>query len=503
MKEKISGGELLKIRAYRIFAVIRILAFAAASMTAASLFALLISGTKQVWSFVCIGLGSGAAGCLCAGAMMRFLRHPMLKDPTWLMIIGFTVWLIGMMVCLISLASGKVYAAPACVALAFGSAGGALGFRGLSRIDDLVPGMAEVTGRDGAPYRKNQSARLISQLIAGFLITLAAVAAFLLVNGRAWPAELNKAITSFILLLILPAVILLAGAVTGAFFFPLSTRYIDKLNLFPHLKAEGREKPVLHRQLKHVITEPYRQGWLTRFLVAVLRRGYPHRLINTDHIVLDDDNPLVFLGNHAEIYGPIVCILHFPVPIRTWTINMMMFDRKVVTPYLYENTFSKKTFLPVFMRKGLALFLGWLSVHVMRQLENIPVYKDSPLKLRDTLRQSIDALEAGDNLLIFPEAQEGKYQKGGIGRIAPGFVMLAEAYWKKTGKKMRMLPLYANHDVKTITFGEIITYEPEKGFREEEDRIVEETAAQINRMAEEGTPAAADHENEPVPEGAK
>ena len=106
------------------------------------------------------------------------------------------------------------------------------------------------------------------------------------------------------------------------------------------------------------------------------------------------------------------------------------------------------------------------------------------MTLRDTLRQSIEAMESGDNLLIFPESQDGKYQRGGIGKIAPGFVMLAEAYWKKTGKKLRMLPLYANREARTITFGEIILYEPERGFREEQERIVNETSAQITRMAE-------------------
>ena len=96
---------------------------------------------------------------------------------------------------------------------------------------------------------------------------------------------------------------------------------------------------------------------------------------------------------------------------------------------------------------------------------------------------SIDAMAMGDNLMIFPENPEGKYQKGGIGELAPGFLMLAEAYWKKTGKKLRILPVYENWKERTISFGEILTYEPEKGFHEEQERIIRETRDQINRMA--------------------
>ena len=46
---------------------------------------------------------------------------------------------------------------------------------------------------------------------------------------------------------------------------------------------------------------------------------------------------------------------------------------------------------------------GTLSVTLMNQVEAIPVYRDQPAKLRDTIRQSVSAMEAGDNLLIFPE----------------------------------------------------------------------------------------------------
>ena len=61
--------------------------------------------------------------------------------------------------------------------------------------------------------------------------------------------------------------------------------------------------------------------------------------------------------------------------------------------------------------------------------------------------------------------------------------MLAEAYWKKTHKKMRMLPLYANKENRTVTFGTTITYEPENGFQQEQVRVVEEVTAQILEMA--------------------
>ena len=150
---------------------------------------------------------------------------------------------------------------------------------------------------------------------------------------------------------------------------------------------------------------------------------------------------------------------------------------------MYENTFSKKTFLPVFVRKIIARNLGWVSVNVMNSLRAIAVYRDSPMKLRQTLRESVEALEHGENLMIFPEHPEGKYEKGGVSEFSPGFLMLAEAWWKKSGKKLRILPVYANREARTFTFGDEIVYEPENGFAAEQERVMQDARAQMLHMA--------------------
>ena len=221
----------------------------------------------------------------------------------------------------------------------------------------------------------------------------------------------------------------------------------------------------------------------TKMAMGILRPFNRHRMVNLDHVKEDTGNPVVFLGNHAEIYGPIASALCFPVDVRFWVISMMMFDKRKVRPYLYENTFSKKTYLPVFIRKLLAWFLGWLSVNVMNSLRAIAVYRDSPMKLRQTLRESVEALDHGENLMIFPEHPDGKYEKGGVSEFSPGFLMLAEAWWKKSGKKLRIMPVYANREERTFTFGEEIVYEPENGFASEQERILYNAREQMLKMA--------------------
>ena len=226
-----------------------------------------------------------------------------------------------------------------------------------------------------------------------------------------------------------------------------------------------------------------KENIVTAIVIGILRPFNRHTMVNLDHIHQDQDNPLVFLGNHAEIYGPIASALCFPVPVRFWVISHMMFRKQDVRKYLYENTFSKKTFLPVFVRKLLAHILGWLSVNIMSSLRAIAVYRDSPMKLRQTLRESVEALQDGDNLMIFPEHPEGKYVKNGISELSPGFLMLAEAWWKKAEKKLRIMPVYANRDKRTFTFGEEIQYNPENGYASEQERILREVYDQLLELS--------------------
>lgn len=226
-----------------------------------------------------------------------------------------------------------------------------------------------------------------------------------------------------------------------------------------------------------------KENIVTAIVIGILRPFNRHTMVNLDHIHQDQDNPLVFLGNHAEIYGPIASALCFPVPVRFWVISHMMFRKQDVRKYLYENTFSKKTFLPVFVRKLLAHILGWLSVNIMSSLRAIAVYRDSTMKLRQTLRESVEALQDGDNLMIFPEHPEGKYVKNGISELSPGFLMLAEAWWKKSGKKLRIMPVYANRDKRTFTFGEEIQYNPENGYASEQERILREVYDQLLELS--------------------
>lgn len=495
-------AELLQLRAYHSFQVISLLVVTAIELTVSGIYALLATGAEAFLPAMALGIGCTLAAYQVSLLLVRRTRKTSRQDPTWLLCIGLLLWLGGVMMCSWMLGRGRFMLSLVYICLSLCSVGSTFCFSGLIKIDELMPGLAEVLGQEGTDwYRKQRSANWELAQLLGDVLSLIVLSVICFVNGKEMPDDISQLAARFQPVMIIPLLLVIVSTLVSAFRFPLSARYIEKLRMLLQLKRSGEENEALQKQVEHVLVDPYRQPWLARTLIHILRPFYRHTIINRNHIETDERNPLVFLGNHAEIYGPISCALYFPVPVRFWTISMMMGDRKEVRDYLYENTFRHKTFLPVFVRKALARLFGFLSSEVMGQLESIPVYRNSPVKLRQTIRQSIDALESGDNLMIFPENPDGKYQKGGIGEISPGFLMLAEAYWKKTGKRLRMMPVYANRENKTISFGRTITYDPERGFAKEQVRIVAETRAQILEMAGMREEAAAVREEAGITSG--
>ena len=479
--------EIRNVKAYHSMEWISLLLVMAVEMTTVALYALLATDRDWLLQTIAIAVGCTLIPAFAGTIALRHLEKKGRKDPTWLLIIGLLLWLTGIVLCSRMLGGGRLDYIRVNICLAICTVGGTLSLTGLRRIERIMPDAVSVTGQEiPVGYWRMRLANWELAGLLGDVLAMIALSVFCFVNGGDLPQNAQELAARFQPLMMIPATLVIIGALISVYRFPLSGYYIGKLKKFLKLQEEGEENDALRQQLHHVVAEDYHQPYLSRFLIALFKLFYPHKLVDEDHIHPGDDNPLVFLCNHGEIYGPIVCKLYIPVSVRIWTISMMMYDQKEVTKYVYENTYSKKTFLPVFVRKLVARFIGWLSVNVMNQIESIPVYRESPLKLRDTVRKSIEALEAGDNLLIFPESPEEdeRYERDEIGKLAPGFVMLAEAYWKKTGKKMRFMPMFASRINRTLTFGNEVIYEPENGFRNEQVRILAEVENQIHTIAE-------------------
>lgn len=291
----------------------------------------------------------------------------------------------------------------------------------------------------------------------------------------------------FRLVLSLATLLCVALVALWALQCPIDRRYAHKLDRL--LSQEEECKPLRH-QLENVVLHTHRRPWFILALIAVLQRVYPHHLQGAEHIHKDEENPLIYLCNHGNLYGPMVCMLFIPSYVRPWSISQVMVDKEETVQYLYRYNFSEAKWLPRPLRMPVSRLVAALSHWCMHSLEAIPVYRDHPRQLITTFRTAVDALQCGDAMLIFPEnpnavEQDHGYERSGVGTLFSGFAMLAPAYYHRTGKRCRFLPLYAHQGRHVLRFGEEVVYDPDNDPMAERDRLVQAIADQMNRLCAE------------------
>ncbi|MCR4883565.1 MAG: hypothetical protein K6A68_08345 [Clostridiales bacterium] len=291
-------------------------------------------------------------------------------------------------------------------------------------------------------------------------------------------------------LLLVPALIMVVISIVCAFRFPLSEQNMDKLDRFLHLRDEGKSNKALQSQIEQLVMQEHRQPFGTAFVKFMIRVLYPHRIKGRENIRLDDDNPLVFLCNHGDIYGPLVCAAWFPVPMRPWVISQVCTTVEEFSDYFCKYNLARFRCSEKWKRR-IAWQVGRLSMWCMRQLECIPVYRDHPMELIKTFRASVDAMQAGDNLLIFPEnpnavEKDHGYEHDGLGELFDGFMMLATIYYRRTRKACRFMPMYAHKGTRTLCFGNEVVYNPKAEDEETERiRVVKECEKEMRRLMQE------------------
>ena len=190
------------------------------------------------------------------------------------------------------------------------------------------------------------------------------------------------------------------------------------------------------------------------------------------------DEPVVIVGNHTQMHGPIVCELYFPDNCYTWCAGQMM-KLKEVPEYAYTDFWSQK---PKYIRplfKIVSYIIPPLSVLVFNNARTIAVYKDN--RILSTFRESIAKLQNGNSVVIFPECDK-KYNNI-IYDFQEGFVDVARLYYKRTGKELSFVPLYIAPKLKKMYLGKPIKFSADTPIAEERRRICDYLMQEITDIA--------------------
>ncbi len=479
---------LRKVYAYTSFERLSTLIMAGMEMTLIVMYTFLAMTAEQLFIRMALAVITTLLCGELAAWFLSWRKKQRRGDPTNLMLVGLMMWLYGLGVFSGMLSNGVPGLTMTYICLALCSVGSALCNACVEGMERPMRAVAQfAAGDDVTGYRQIRRAGREMATLLGQMLALAALTALCYaLGGKALPHSLKEVISSFRPVMIVPAALTVLLALLSALRFPLSSRYLDKVMRFLHIRESGGENPALEKQLESVVIQRHPQPLFIRALMAVVRPFFRHELKGLENIHPDENNPIVFLCNHGEVYGPVAGMLFCPVPVRPWTISDITADPMEVAQFSYRHTFSYITWLGR-LRWPVARVAGYISVWCMRCLECVPVYRNKPRELMTTFRKSVEAMQAGDNLLIFPEnpdadPEDRGYEHGRPGELFRGFPMLAQVYYSRTGKRCRFVPMLAHNGMRTITVGTEIVYDPDAQNIEERDRIVDEASRQMQAM---------------------
>ncbi len=210
--------------------------------------------------------------------------------------------------------------------------------------------------------------------------------------------------------------------------------------------------------------EEKKTHWLYRVIRWLVRLFSPKMKVKGAENLPEE--PCVIVGNHSQMYGPIAGELYTPGKHYIWCAGEMM-HRQEVAEYAYRDFWSGKPKGIRWFYRLLSRMIGPLSELIFTNAHTIAVYHDT--RLISTFRDSIEKLQEGNRIVIFPECYDE--HNNIVHGFQDKFVDLARFYYKKTGRELDFVPMYLAPRLGTITYGEPIRFRAGSPIAEERSRI--------------------------------
>lgn len=189
--------------------------------------------------------------------------------------------------------------------------------------------------------------------------------------------------------------------------------------------------------------------------------------------------PVIIVGNHCQMNGPIVGELYVPGNPYIWCAGEMM-HRKEVPEYAFRDFWSQKPKWTHPFYKLLAYIVTPLSVCIFNNARTIGVYHDT--RILSTFKNTVKQLQEGKSVVIFPE-HDVKHNHI-VYDFQDKFIDIAKLYYKKTGKELSFVPMYIAPKLKKLYLGKPVQFSATAPMAAERGRIRTYLMEEITAIAQ-------------------
>lgn len=179
-----------------------------------------------------------------------------------------------------------------------------------------------------------------------------------------------------------------------------------------------------------------KRKWWFRFMKKLMKGRYKQ----PEFIYLGEKftNGAMILSNHEGTDAPMSLELYCDKPVRMWGAHEM--NSGLISMYKYQTRvyYHEKKHWNLHLARLFCLIASPLTNLFYKGINLISTYRDT--RFRRTIKESLDAIKAGDNIVVYPEDSTNGYLEELEG-FHGGFVVFAEVC-KKRGID---LPIYVTY----------------------------------------------------------
>lgn len=199
---------------------------------------------------------------------------------------------------------------------------------------------------------------------------------------------------------------------------------------------------------KYEFKMPKRRQPVFRLAKGIFKLIYPCKKIVNLAGELPDK--AIFVANHWAKSGPMALEIHLKKFNVKWGAHEMLEGYRARRKYLKEVFYMQKHGMGAKKAAFKATFEAIFSGMIYKGMKFLPTYPDA--RLARTIKYSSTVLDHNAAVLVFPEdSSKGYFEKPTA--FFPGFVILAEKYFKMTGEDVPVIPVHYNKKHKTIVIG--------------------------------------------------
>lgn len=187
----------------------------------------------------------------------------------------------------------------------------------------------------------------------------------------------------------------------------------------------------------------------------------------------------IIISNHNNKKGPMVYEFSLPTSHVTWGAYQMLGSYKMRFKYLRDVLYIQKNGVKKWKATLKAGFEAIFSIYTYRGMKVLPSFPDA--RFRKSLQYSIECLDAGFAISLYPEdSNQGYFDE--MKHFFPGFVMLAEQYYKRTGEDLPIFTAYYGRKKKKIVVGKPLYVQDfvKQGLKR--DEIAEKFRLEVNQL---------------------